>query len=86
MTADTVRNYIDLNTKFEVYKEAYNIALGAILESNGRSITYSSRLFEKVELNNSSYELECGAIIFVLKQFRKYLLGKYFNIFCDNEL
>ncbi|KRX39966.1 Retrovirus-related Pol polyprotein from transposon, partial [Trichinella murrelli] len=58
--------------------------LGAILEQRGRVITFASRSLKKSERNYSAIEKECLAIIFTLKTFRHYLLGRSFTILSDH--
>ncbi|KRZ85337.1 Transposon Tf2-8 polyprotein [Trichinella sp. T8] len=58
--------------------------LGAILEQRGRVIAFASRSLRKSERNYSAIEKECLAIIFALKTFRHYLLGRSFTILSDH--
>lgn len=59
--------------------------LGAILKQNEQVIEYASRVLTPRESKYCTYELECLAIVFDLKKFREYLIGKRFDLFSDHE-
>ncbi|KII61444.1 Retrovirus-related Pol polyprotein from transposon 17.6 [Thelohanellus kitauei] len=80
-----VLTYPDPSVDFSVSTDASNKAIGAVLEQNGKVVAYESRVLTKTEENYSTYELESLAIVFALKQFRQYLLGRKFKLFCDHE-
>ncbi|KAL4084029.1 hypothetical protein QTP88_029345 [Uroleucon formosanum] len=66
-----------------------NFPLGAIL-SQGKigsdlPISYASRTLNNAELNYSTTELECLAIIFGVKHIRPYLYGRKFIILTDHR-
>ena len=69
---------------FVVQTDASAIGLGAVLEQNGKVIAYASRVLTKPEKNYSVIQRECLAIIFALKQFRHYLLGRPFTLLTDH--
>ena len=62
------------------------MGLGAILEQSGYVIAYASRSLTSAERNYSVIQRECLAIIFALKQYRHYLLGKPFKLYTDHAL
>ncbi|KAL1232310.1 Retrovirus-related Pol polyprotein from transposon 17.6 [Trichinella spiralis] len=69
---------------FQVTTDASGTGLDAILEQRGRVIAFASRSLRKSERNYSAIEKECLAIIFALKTFRHYLLGRSFTILSDH--
>ncbi|KII70298.1 Retrovirus-related Pol polyprotein from transposon 17.6 [Thelohanellus kitauei] len=78
-------SYPDSRINFSVSTDASNKAVGAVLEQNGKAISFASRALSPTECKFSTYELECLAIVYALKQFRQYLLGKKFQLFSDHE-
>ena len=51
----------------------------------GHVIGYASRALNKVEQQYSVIQKECLAIVFALKQFRHYLLGRPFELLTDHS-
>ncbi|KRX51409.1 Retrovirus-related Pol polyprotein from transposon, partial [Trichinella sp. T6] len=74
----------NFSDSFQVITDASGTGLGAILEQRGRVIAFASRSLRKSERNYSAIEKECLAIIFALKTFRHYLLGRSFTILSDH--
>ena len=64
--------------------DASAVGLGAVLEQQGHVIAYASRSLTSSECNYSVIQRECLAIVFVLKQFRHYLLGRPFLLNTDH--
>ena len=82
--------YPDFNRPFLLQTDASDVGLGAILAqrtANGqeRVIAYASYTLSQRERNYSAIEKEAFAIIFVVKHFRVYLLGKKFRVITDNN-
>jgi len=70
--------------EFVLQTDASAVGLGAILEQDGHVIGYASRSLTSSERNYSVVQRECLAIVFGLKQFRHYLLGKSFRLYTDH--
>jgi len=68
--------------------DASDVAVGAVLqqeqEGEERVIGYASRCFEKAEKNYCTTRKELAALVFGLKHFRQYLLGREFIIRTDH--
>ena len=64
--------------------DASNVGLGAVLEQDQRVIGYASRTLTKAEANYSVIQRECLAIVWAMKQFRHYLLGRTFQLMTDH--
>ena len=63
------------NQRFNIFSDASDFALGAVLEQNGHPILYASRVLNASERRYSTYDKELLAIYFALKQFRPYIWG-----------
>ena len=64
--------------------DASNVGLGAVLEQEQRVIGYASRTLTRGEANYSVIQRECLAIVWAMKQFRHYLLGRTFQLMTDH--
>ena len=64
--------------------DASNVGLGAVLEQEQQVIGYASRTLTRAEANYSVIQRECLAIVWAMKQFRHYLLGRTFQLMTDH--
>ena len=69
---------------FSLQTDASSSGIGAILEQGRHVVAYASRILSLSEKNYSVIQRECLAIIFALKQFRHYLLGRNFSLLIDH--
>jgi len=69
---------------FVLQTDASAYGLGAVLEQRNHIIAYASRTFSKAEQNYSVIQRECLAIVYALKQFEHYLLGRKFHLVTDH--
>ena len=69
---------------FVLQTDASAMGLGAVLEQDNKVIAYASRSLSKSECNYSTIQKECLAIVFAMKQFRHYLLGRPFTVMTDH--
>lgn len=60
------------------------MGLGAVLEQDGHVIAYASRTLTAPERQYSIIQRECLAVVYALKQFRHYLLGRHFQLLTDH--
>ena len=75
----------DLTTPvFVLQINASFISVDAILKKGGRVIAYASRALNQAEQQYSVVQKEYLAIVFALKQFRHYLLGRSFEPLTDH--
>jgi hypothetical protein len=65
----------EMTKPFHVYSDASDVAVGAVLEQNGKPILYASRTLNEAEQRYSTYDKELLAIYFALKQFKPYIWG-----------
>ncbi|KAL4084308.1 hypothetical protein QTP88_028133 [Uroleucon formosanum] len=87
--SEPILQYPDFTKEFILTTDASGKALGAIL-SQGKigsdlPISYASRTLNNAELNYSTTELQCLAIIFGVKHFRPYLYGRKCIILTDHR-
>ena len=69
---------------FVLQTDASSVGVGAVLEQGDRAIAYASRALNQAEQQYSVIQKECLAIVFALKQFRHYLLGRSFQLLTDH--
>ena len=69
---------------FQLQTDASAVGLGVVLEQNGHVIAYASRILTPSERNYSVIQKECLALVYGMKQFRHYLLGRHFAVLTDH--
>ena len=69
---------------FQLQTDASAGGLGVVLEQNGHVIAYASRTLTQSERNYSVIQKECLALVYGMKQFRHYLLGRQFTVLTDH--
>ena len=70
--------------EFCLQTDASAVGIGAVLEQGGHVIAYASRSLTQPERHYSVIQRECLAIVYAVKQFRHYLLGRQFKLFTDH--
>jgi hypothetical protein len=89
LTEYPILQYPDFQKPFILTTDASGYGLGAVLSQGAvgkdRPIAYASRTLNSAELNYSTVEKECLAIVWACKHFRPYLLGRKFQIFTDHK-
>ena len=60
------------------------MGIRAVLEQSGHVNAYASRTLSGSEKNYSVIQKECLAVVYALKQFRHYLLGRPFAVITDH--
>ena len=70
---------------FVLQTDASAVGVGAVLEQGGHVIGYASRALNTAEQQYSVIQKECLAIVFAMKQFRHYLLGRPFELLTDHS-
>lgn len=85
LISDPVLKYPDYSKKFVLTTDASNQGLGAVLSQEGHPCSYISRTLNKAEVNYTTTEKELLAIVWAIKRFRQYLLGRKFTIKTDHQ-
>ncbi|KAH9318924.1 hypothetical protein KI387_020693, partial [Taxus chinensis] len=90
LVSSPVLKNLDWSKPFIVYTDASDAALGSTLsqkDENGNEhpIYFGSRQMSSAEVNYTVTEKEALAIIFAVKKFRNYLLGKKFLVVTDHQ-
>ncbi|PNF31840.1 hypothetical protein B7P43_G08901 [Cryptotermes secundus] len=84
-----ILQYPDFQQPFLLTTDASGYGLGAVLSQGAvgkdKPIAYASRTLNSAELNYSTVEKECLAIVWACKHFRPYLLGRKFQILTDHR-
>lgn len=84
----------DFAARFYVATDASNLGIGAVLyqlpngpsdEKNVHYISFMARSLKKHELNYPAYKKELLGIVYALKQFECYLIGRSFTLFTDHR-
>ncbi|CAL8089945.1 unnamed protein product [Prunus armeniaca] len=68
-----------------VYTDASLHGLGCVLMQSDRVVAYASRQLKSHEKNYPTHNLELAAIVHVLKVWRHYLYGEYFELYSDHK-
>ena len=73
-------------SQFQLHTDASATGLGTVLEQDGKVVAYASRTLNKAERNYSVIQCKCLTIVYALKQFHHYLLGRPFTLLTDHAL
>ena len=71
--------------ELEVWTDASDSAVGAVLMQDGHPIAYESRKFSSAERNYHTTDRELLAIVHALRTWRCYLEGADFTVKCDHK-
>ena len=87
--SDLILRLPDITKTFVVRSDASQNCIGAVLlqywNEVPHPVAYAGRKLNKSELNYSVIEKECLSLIFAIKKFEYYLVGKYFIAECDHR-
>ena len=76
MSKHTLLTYPDFTKAFEIYTDASDTQLGAVITQNGKPIAYYSRKLSDAQTRYTTTERELLAIVETLKEYRNILLGQ----------
>jgi len=85
VSKETVMTYPDWNLPFDIYTDASDLQLGAVISQNNKPIAFFSRKLNKAQRNYTTTEKELLSIVECLKQFKNILFGYKINVFSDHK-
>jgi hypothetical protein len=84
LTTAPILKVPDMDVDFLVCTDASKEGLGGVLMQDGRVIAYISRKLRRHEENYATHDLELLAIVYALKVWRHYLVGRKFELKTDH--
>lgn len=86
ISREVILTYPNYQKEFHLTTDASKHAIGAVLEQDGKPITFISRTLTKTEEHYATNEKEMLAIIWALKSLRNYLYGTAkIKLFTDHQ-
>lgn len=85
ITKDTLLNYPNFNKPFDVYTDASDKQIGAIISQDGKPIAHFSRTLNSAQKNYTVTDKETLSIVEVLKEYRSILYGHKINVYTDHK-
>ena len=84
LTITQILKFPDMDEEFLVCIDTSKEGLGGVLMQDGRVIAYISRKLRRHEENYATHDLELLAIVYALKVWRHYLIGRKFELKTDH--
>jgi hypothetical protein len=76
---------LDMKKPFSIYCDASDQGLGCVLIQDGHVVAYASRQLRKHEAHYPTHDLELAAVVYALKIWRHYLMGKRCELYTDQK-
>jgi hypothetical protein len=75
----------DMKKPFSIYCDASGQGLGCVLMQDGHVVVYASRQLRKHEAHYSTHDLKLAVVVYILKIWRHYLMGKRYELYMDHK-
>ena len=85
MAADAMNAFPNHQLPFDLYTDASDYQMGAVIMQNGKVISYWSRKLNEAQKNYSTMEKEMLSIVMCLKENRSMLMGTNLTIHTDHK-
>jgi hypothetical protein len=85
LTSAPILRIVNPNEDFIVRTDACKEGLGGVLCQNGHAIFYKSRKLKENERLYDTHDLELASMVHALKMWRRYLMGKIFELRIDHS-
>ena len=83
IAADAISYYPDLNKPFEIYTDASNYQMGAMIIQDGRLVAYCSKKLSDTQKGYNTTEKELLAVVTCMKKYHDILYGGVINVHTD---
>ena len=85
MACDDMLAYPDYSLPFDIYTDASQQQLGAVIVQNNRPVAFFSRKLSVTQQKYSVTELELLSIVECLKEFKGMLWGQIIKVYTDHK-